>query len=94
MLSSHDQCRKVENMSITILNRKKIKNARVVLTREGKRSLIGRDWLAQLNFRVGESHKIVVYNNAANNITSQNITKNTFKVIYKTKKNKRVSNKN
>ena len=39
------------------VGRKKNKNAKIVITRDGKRSLIGRDWLAQLNFRVGEANK-------------------------------------
>ena len=34
-----------------------IKQARVVKAREGKKSLIGRDWLAKLNFRIAESNK-------------------------------------
>ena len=34
------------------LEKRKIKNARIVIVRDGKRSLIGRDWLAQLNYLV------------------------------------------
>ena len=48
--------------------RKKIKNARIVITRDRKRSVTGRDWLAQLYFRVGEANKESEYNNAVNNI--------------------------
>ena len=33
-----------------------LKNARIVISRDGKRSLIGRDWLNQLNFRVGDAN--------------------------------------
>ena len=70
-------------MSMTILNRKRTKNSPVVLTREGKRSLIGKNWLAQLDIRVGAAHKIGEYNNAVNNITSQNITIEKLKTFSK-----------
>ena len=35
------------------VGKRKLENARIVITRDGKRSLIGRDCLTQLNFRVG-----------------------------------------
>ena len=50
------------------VGKKTIKNARVVIARGGKNSLIGQDWLAKLNFRVAESNKISEYNSSINNI--------------------------
>ena len=50
---------------------KKKKNARILITRDGKRSLIGRDWLNQLNFRVGEVTKNCEYNKTVNNLNEQ-----------------------
>ena len=36
------------------VGKKTIKKARMVIAREGKKSLVGRDWLRQLNFKVAE----------------------------------------
>ena len=41
------------------VGKRKIKNARVIITQDGKRSLIGKDWLAQLNYYVGEANTIM-----------------------------------
>ena len=49
-----------------------IRIARIVITRDGKRSVFVRDWLEQLNFRVGEANKKSQYYNAVNNINNQN----------------------
>ena len=51
--------------------RKTIKNARIVITRDGKRSLIGRDWLNQLNFRMGEANGNSEYSNIIQNISER-----------------------
>ena len=48
-----------------------IKNARIVITRAGKRSLIGRDWLNQLNFRMGEANGNSEYSNVIQNISER-----------------------
>ena len=40
----------------------------IVITRDGKRSLIRRDWLTQLNFRVGEANGNSEHTNIINNI--------------------------
>ena len=45
------------------VGKRKLKIARLVITRDGKRSLIGRDWLTQLNFRVGEANGNSEYTN-------------------------------
>ena len=51
------------------VGKKKLKNARILITRgNGKRSSIGRDWLNQLNFRVGEVKQKGEYNQTVNNI--------------------------
>ena len=50
------------------VGKKKLKNSRILITRDGKRSLIGRDWLNQLNFRVGEVKQKGEYNQTVNNI--------------------------
>ena len=50
------------NVEVQVAKRK-IKNARIVITRDGKRSLIGREWLAQLNYHVGEANSNSEYNN-------------------------------
>ena len=39
------------------VGKRRLKTGRIVITRDWKRSLVGRDWLNQLNFRVGESHE-------------------------------------
>ena len=53
------------------VGRKTIKTARIVITRDGKRSLIGRDWLNQLNFRVGETNGNSEYSNNIQNISER-----------------------
>ena len=47
------------------------KQARVVIAREGKKSLIGRDWLANLNFRVAESNENNEYKKSINNVNTK-----------------------
>ena len=64
------------------VGRKKVKNARIVITRNGQRSLIGRDWLDQLNFRLGEANKNSEYNNDVNNINNQNINSEKIKQTF------------
>ena len=54
------------------VGKKEIKKARVVITRDGKKSLIGRDWLTSLNFRVADINNLNEYNNSLNNINSNN----------------------
>ena len=57
--------------------KRKITNARIVITRDGKRSIIGRDWLAQLNYHVGEANSNRGYNNVLGHIkTSERKTLN------------------
>ena len=48
------------NVNVKV-GKRTIKNARIVISRDGKRSLIGRDWLNQLNFRVGAANGIGEY---------------------------------
>ena len=50
------------------VEKKTIKKARVVIARECKKSLVGQDWLAKLNFRVAESNKTSEYNSSMSNI--------------------------
>ena len=52
------------------VGKKEIKKARVVITRDGKKSLIGRDWLTSLNFRVADTNNMSEYNNSMNTINS------------------------
>ena len=40
-----------------------------MITRDGKRSLIGRDWLSQSNFGVGEANGSSEYSNIIQNIS-------------------------
>ena len=49
----------------------KLKNARIVINRDGKRSLIGRDWRTQLNFRVGKANGNSEYTNMFSNISER-----------------------
>ena len=51
------------------VGKRKLKNARIVITRDGKRSLIERDLLTQLNIRVGEANGNSEYTNIINNIS-------------------------
>ena len=53
------------------VGKRTIKNARIVITRDGKRSPIGRDWLKQLNFRVGEANGNSDYFNIIQNISER-----------------------
>ena len=39
---------------------KKLKGAKIIVTRDGHRSLIGRDWLTKLNFCSAESQKKLI----------------------------------
>ena len=48
-----------------------IKNARIVIPSDDKRSLIGRDWLNQLNFIVGEANGNVEYSNSINHFSER-----------------------
>ena len=71
------------------VGKNKLKNARVLIKRVGKRSLVRRDWLNQLNFRVGEVTKICRDDQTANNINKQSkdletLTKN-FPDLFKRK---------
>ena len=52
--------------------KKPMKNARVVIARKGQKSLIGRDRLAKLNFRVAESNITSEYNNSINHTNINN----------------------
>ena len=51
-----------------------IQNARIVITREGKRSLIGRDWLNQRNFKVGKMNGNSEYAHIVHNISERQDT--------------------
>ena len=48
-----------------------IKNAQIVISRGGKRSLIERDWVNQLNFRMGEVNGNSEYYETINHISKQ-----------------------
>ena len=60
------------------LGKRKAKNARIVINRDGKRLLIGRDWLAQLNYHVGDADSnseyinVVGHKNPSENETFKN----------------------
>ena len=53
------------------VGKKEIKKARVVITWDGKKSLIGRDWVTSLNFRVADTN-MSEYNNSINTVNSNN----------------------
>ena len=53
------------------VGKRKLKSARIVITRDGKRSLIGRDWLTRLNSRVGEANGNSEYTNNINNFSER-----------------------
>ena len=81
-------------MTVNVKVRKRtIKNARTVISRDGKRSLIGRDWLNQLNFRVGEANGNYEYSNIINHISErQNLEQlNKFPELFRDKR-KRIRN--
>ena len=48
-----------------------VKRARIVIARDGKKSLLGRDWFTQLNFRVVESSKEDEYTNIVNSLVNK-----------------------
>ena len=56
------------NMNVKV-GKRTIKNARIVISRDGKRSLIGRDWRSQLNFRWGEANGNGEYFNTITHIS-------------------------
>ena len=43
-----------------------------MITHDGKKSLIGREWLTSLNFRVADTNNMSEYNNSINYINSNN----------------------
>ena len=51
------------------VGKRKLGKARKIITRDGKRSLIGQDWLTQLNFTVGEANGNSEYTNIIKNIS-------------------------
>ena len=53
------------------VGKRTIKNARIVITKDGKRSLIRRDWLNQLNFEVDEVNGNSEYAHVVHNISEQ-----------------------
>ena len=53
------------------VGKRKLKNAIIAITRYGKRSLIGRDWLTQLNFRVSQANGNSESTNIFNNISER-----------------------
>ena len=55
------------------VGKRKIKNARIVITRDGKRSLIRRDWLAKLNYHVGEANSNSECDNVVGHIKTSEI---------------------
>ena len=50
------------------VGKRNIKKARLVIARDGKRSLIGRDWLTQLNSHVAEAKPESGFNNIINHV--------------------------
>ena len=56
------------------VGKRNIKKARLVIARDGKRFLIGRDWLTQLNFHVAEAKPESEYNNIINHVDEVEIT--------------------
>ena len=50
------------------MGKRNFKKARLVIARDGKRSLIGRDWLIQVNFHVAEAKPESEYNNNINHV--------------------------
>ena len=61
------------NVNVKV-GKRTIKNAKIVISRDGKRSLIGRDWLNQLIYRVGAANGTVEYpESICHNSEEQNI---------------------
>ena len=56
---------------IVKVGKKTIKIARIVISRDGKRSLVGRDCLNQVNFKVGEVNGNGEYSETINHISEQ-----------------------
>ena len=50
------------------VGKQKTKGARTVITRDGIKSLIGRDWLTKLNFRVAKAKTESEYKNIVKNL--------------------------
>ena len=53
------------------VGKRTIKRARIVIARDGKKSLVRRDWLKQLNYRVAEASKEGECTNTVNKIESK-----------------------
>ena len=62
-----------KTVNVTV-GKRTMKNARIVITRDGKRSLIGRDWLNELNFKVGEVNGNSEYAHIVHNISERQVT--------------------
>ena len=56
------------NVNLKVVKRT-IENAGIVMSKDGKRSFNGRDWLNQLNFGVGEANGNGEYTNIINDIS-------------------------
>ena len=57
--------------NVNVKGKRTIKNARIVISKDGKRTLIGRDWLNQLNFRVGSANGIIEYPETIHHISEE-----------------------
>ena len=58
------------NLDVQV-GKKTIKKSRMVNSREGKKSLVGRDWLTQLNSRVAEAKFESEYEHSVNNVVNK-----------------------
>ena len=50
------------------VGKQEMRGAKIVISRNGKKSLIGRDWLTKLNYRTIEAQNESEYKNIVNNI--------------------------
>ena len=82
------------------VRKRNIKKARLVIAICGKKSLIGRNWLIQLNFHVAEAKPESEYNNIINHVDKVELSpeikqmKNKFLIFRKARKNLRSWQKN
>ena len=58
------------NVAVQV-GKRTIKRTRIVFAKDGKKSLVGRDWLTQLNFRLAEVRKIGAFTYFVNSLVKK-----------------------
>ena len=71
------------------VGKRKIKNARVNITQDGKRSLIGQVWLAQLDYHVGEVNSVIWHSSVVGHIKAKIVESSKIRLFTRKGRTKR-----